>query len=110
MVVGVFDGKITVLIHSIHNIPAAVDCIGVTDTICHNVIERSTNKPTNCTGKPDIRRDWSIGEKSGCTTLVGYGNNVRAQDGGNTHESSKCHSICSPEVDFTNFVVDIPAN
>lgn len=40
------------LIHTcIHDIPAAVDCISVTNTVCcHNAIHRATSKPTNCTG------------------------------------------------------------
>jgi hypothetical protein len=55
MIVWVLDGKVSVIIHSIHDIPAAVHCIRVTNTVCcHNVVQGPTSKPTNCTGKPDI--------------------------------------------------------
>jgi hypothetical protein len=36
----------------IHNIPQAIYCVGVTNTVPgHNIIDRATSKPTNGTSK-----------------------------------------------------------
>ena len=45
MVIWVFDCKAGVLIAGIHNVRAAVDCVGVTNAICGHVVIISYGEP-----------------------------------------------------------------
>jgi hypothetical protein len=71
VVINVLHCKSGVLVYSIYNVPTAVNCVGVTNTICgHNVMQRATSKPANCIGKPDIREDWSSIWDQFCGTFL----------------------------------------
>ena len=92
----------------IHNVPAAVDCVGVTNTVCgHNIIRRTTSKPSKGTCKPDIGWNWSIWNVECCTFLPRCSDDIWTKHDRKTEESSILYSVCPSEIHFAKSLVNV---
>jgi hypothetical protein len=95
-------------VDGIYNIPKAVYCIGVTNTVIgHNVLCWATNKPINGTSKSDIWGNWSIWFVSCSTFLTRCLGDERTKLDCQTLESSIIHLMCSSEVHFSKLFINV---
>ena len=92
--------KPCMFVDGIHNIPIAVNCVGVTKAVGgHYIIHGPTSESTSGACEADIRGNRSIWYAALSSLLT--------KQGGETFESFVFHSICPTKVDISEFVLNV---
>ena len=99
MIIQVHNVEPWVSVDGIHNVPYAVKCVRVTNTIYgHDIICWSASKPTKGTCEADIRCTLSTSNVAWSTYSVQRSNDVWMKVRGETLECTVFYSICPSEV------------
>ena len=111
MFFGVCNFEAWMTVDSVNNIPAAVDSVGVTDSISgHYVIHRPAPQQTNVWHK-QVGRQTKLVHLEGSTRVLFLSrccNYVWMQYLSKTLESSELHLICPSKVDIAKLIVNVP--
>lgn len=67
----IHNGKTRMVVDCIHNVPTFFNCVCMSDTKCsHNIVNRTTRKPSYCTRKSNVSTNWTIGDIVPWTLLL----------------------------------------